>query len=287
MTRWQKVTTYFKALSFLFLTLLRWAFWGWKADYAFPFSEISILIFSCINGKLPKKITSLQRRLRNKEIILTNPSLERIQKLYSLENQGLVCKEVIDILGLNGEKLEKIASVLQELDNKTREIQQELEPYKPQRYKDFSKLQDLSWSSNKNQNDYVELQKLTKRLSNKMKDSKNPAQILKDERNNFLEDIRSKKIILSASGLNLAYQFFNLIASTIPEIRFEGKYLGNLKTATKYHFHPQCRVWQSLVYRVLYCDDKEIIVSNTSQDFKGKFGYCSSCKECERMALIQ
>jgi hypothetical protein len=282
LTRWQKFTTYFKALSFLSLTLLRWAFCGWKADYAFPFSAISSLIFSCINGELPKKINSLQRRLRNKEVILTNPSLERIQKLYRLENQGLVYKEVIDILGLNGEKLEKIASVLQELDNKTREIQQELEPHEPQRYKDFSKLQDRSWSSNKNQNDYVELQKLTKRLSNQMKASKNPAQILKDERNTFLEDIRSKKIILSASGLNLAYQFFNLIASTIPEIRFDGKYLGNLKTAKKYHFHPQCSDWQSLVYRVLYCDDKEIIVSNTSQDFNGKLGSCNSCEEWKK-----
>jgi hypothetical protein len=251
---------------------------GWNADYAFPFSKISLLIYSCFTGQLPKEVNRLQKSLRNKEIILTNPSLSRIQNFYRLENQGLVCKEVIDILGLNEEKLEKIALLLQKLDAKIKEIQQEIEPYKPQKYKDFSKFQDRSWSFHKSQNDYIELQKLAKRLSNQMKSSKNPAQILNEERRDFLEDIRAKRVILSASGLNLAYEFFNLIASTIPEIRFDGKYLGNLNSTNKYHFHPQCSDWQSLVYRVLYCNDKEITVSNTYKDFEGRLEPCKPCE---------
>lgn len=127
---------------FLIGSLLFWIFFGWLADYSFPFGQAIDICVACFRGTLASKVNSLQQKFQSIDIVSQPDNQQQVKKLTNLESQAWLYKGVLERLGeFPSTNHERIARTLEALESKRNQILRELVPIRPQKYKFFADVQ--------------------------------------------------------------------------------------------------------------------------------------------------
>jgi myosin heavy subunit len=198
----------------LLFSVFFWVFFGWLADYSFPFGQALELFLSCFTGTVAAKINSLQQQLQRTDVIPQPDNAQQVQKLNKLESQAWLYKGILERLGADpSANHEKIAKTLEALEYKRSEILQELEPRRPRSYRVLVEIQDSAreFLASQAEKDYEQLQKVVINLILFMR-SRQPSQIILSEAiTRLASEIAQSGNQISPYRLRLAYRIDELL----------------------------------------------------------------------------
>lgn len=136
---WGKIISYFKVFIFLVIILIFWVFFGIFTSFPFPYGQAIDLIFCCFKGTVASKVNRLQKRLQSENI-----DSRSVQKLNNFDFQVRLHLGVLKHLGANkAESHERLAKTIESLKQKKSELQDELKPRQPKKYRIVTRFQDF------------------------------------------------------------------------------------------------------------------------------------------------
>ncbi|MDJ0696451.1 hypothetical protein [Mastigocoleus sp. MO_188.B34] len=189
--------------------LFFWFFFGWLADYSFPFGQALELMLACFRGTISAKINSLQQQLQRTDIISQPDNKQQVQKLNNLESQAWLYEGILERLGAESSaNHENIARTIEALEYKRSEILQELEPRKPRKYRFLAGLQNYirSFLASQAEKDYEELQKIATNLVIFARNRPASQLILSEVIDKLATEIAQNSNKISPYRLRLAYR---------------------------------------------------------------------------------
>ncbi len=211
---------------FLLFSLLFWSFFGWLADYSFPFGQAFELFFACFKGTVTSKINSFQQQLQRTDIVSQPDNQQQVQKLNELEYKAWLYEGILERLSENSSiNHEKVARTLEALEYKRSEIKQELEPRKPRRYRIFAGLQYSVRSvlASKAEKDYEKLSTLVTKLVLFAR-GRQPSQVVISEViNELASEIEKNQNQITTYRLRLAYKVDDLLKTISTKLVFDSE----------------------------------------------------------------
>ncbi|MCG9885257.1 MAG: hypothetical protein MH825_06720 [Cyanobacteria bacterium] len=196
------------------MSILFWIFFGWLADYSFPFGQALELFLSCFTGTVAAKINTLQQQLQRTDVISKPDNVQQIKKLNNLESQAWLYKGVLERFGADSSaNHERIAKTLEALEYKRSEIRQELEPRKPRRYRILGEIQDSARSllASQAEKDYERIQKIATNLIVFLKNKRSSPTIISDVIAKLASEIAKSGSQISPYRLRLVYRIDELL----------------------------------------------------------------------------
>jgi hypothetical protein len=193
---------------------LFWLFFGWLADYAFPFGQALELMLACFQGTVSAKTNTLQKQLQKIEIISQIDNKNQVQKLNSLESQAWLYRGILESLGSDSSvNHDKIAKTIEALEYKRAEILQELKPRRPKKYQFLASLQESArhFLPNQARNDYEQIQNLISNLITFTSNRKASSTILLEVIEKLDSEIIQKSDKISSDRLRLVYRIDQLM----------------------------------------------------------------------------
>jgi len=198
----------------LLFSVFFWVFFGWLADYSFPFGQALELFLSCFTGTVAERINSLQQQLQRTDVIPQSDNAQQVQKLNNLESQAWLYKGVLERLGADpSTNHEKIAKTLEALEYKRSEILQELDPRRPQSYRILVEIQDSArnFLASQAEKDYEQLQKIVTNLILFMRSRQSSQIVLLEAITKLASEIAQSGDQISPYRLRLAYRVDELL----------------------------------------------------------------------------
>lgn len=194
--------------------MLVWIFTGCFADYSFPYGQAVELLLACFRGTVSAKVNNLQQQLQRTEVVAQSDNQKQVQKLNNLESQAWLYEGILDRFGEDpSTNHEKIARTIEALELKRKELLQELEPRKPQRYRILSSIQNYTrfLLASQAEKDYIKLEKIVNNIVVFAR-NRQPSQIILSE----VIEITAMEIAQNANQispyrLRLAYRIDDLL----------------------------------------------------------------------------
>lgn len=179
------------------------------AGYAFPFNETFELVLSCFTGSVPSKVNGLQQKLQRVDVSARTKGPQPVKDLTNLEAQSWMYETVLAQLGADPSvNHEKISKTIEAIENKRKEVLEELEPRRLQSHRIFSNLQDNTRElfAGQAEKDYEHLDKIVTNLILHTR-SRQPSQIVLSEVIKKLSiEIAQNSNLISPYRLRLAYK---------------------------------------------------------------------------------
>lgn len=212
----------------MLFTLAFWTLFGWFADYSFPYGQAVELILNCLKGTVSAKINRLQKQLQSTELVSQPDNEQQIKKLNNLESQVWLYQGVLARLGRHTSvSHERIAKTIEALEYKRKEILQELEPRRPEKYRTLASIQEYvrSLLASQAEKDYIQLEKIVSHLVNFARNEPTSETILEKLLGITSVEIAQNASLISPYRLRLAFKIEELLR--IISIKIASKYSSN------------------------------------------------------------
>lgn len=204
-----KIISYFKVFIFLVITLIFWTFFGIFTSFPFPYGQAIDLIFCCFKGTVASKVNRLQKRVQSENI-----DSRSIEKLNNLDFQVHLHLGVLKNLGTNkADSHERLAKTIESLKQKKNELQKEIKPHQPQKYKivtrihDFLELITLSHA----ERDLIQIESILNEIIEDIRNNHPSETIVQDTINSLSTEISQRADQISPFRIGVLYRIEALL----------------------------------------------------------------------------